>query len=471
MKNNASLAYSFLLVIGDFLALLGAFSAAYILRVKLDPRPLIEQIPAQAYFLTFATVLPLWILVHAFIGLYEQRVYERRFTEIGRLFIGSFLGILVVLGYDFVVQKGLFPARLVPVYGLFIGFSFLVLFRSFAQFVRRALYSFGIGVSNVLIIGSTNATEQIAEAICNTKKTGLRVLAVVAESSQKFKTYEGFDDAIFRLRRPIHSIIQTELYRDQGKNNAILQYSQHNHVAYRFVPGNTDLFVGNITVELFGGLPMIAVHQTALIGWGRIVKRLFDFIAALILLIIIAPLLVLIVLLNLLFTGGIFFRQVRLTRFNHEFRVYKFLTSKKEYTGLTHEQAFKKMGKADQLKAFYDNGEYLENDPRYTKLGLFLRKSSLDELPQLFNVLTGDLSLVGPRALVPHELSVYEKKHAILSVKSGITGLAQVSGRKDISFEERRKLDIFYVQNWTFWLDIIILLKTIRTVLSGSGSK
>jgi undecaprenyl-phosphate galactose phosphotransferase len=100
-----------------------------------------------------------------------------------------------------------------------------------------------------------------------------------------------------------------------------------------------------------------------------------------------------------------------------------------------------------------------------------LRITSLDELPQLFNIIKGDISLVGPRALVPEELESYGGKHAILSVKSGLTGLAQVSGRLDISFEERRQLDIYYVQNWSFWLDCIILIKTIRVVLSSQGSK
>ncbi len=473
MKNNASLVYAFLLVVGDFLALLAAFSAAYILRVKFDPRPLIEQIPALTYFYAVATVLPLWILVHSFIGLYDPDVYERRFKEIGHLFIGSFLGILVVLGYDFVAKKGLFPARLVPVYGLLLGFMFLVLFRSFAQLLRRALYGFGIGISNVLIVGDTDASEQIADAISNTRETGLRVLALVAGRSKKFQTYAGFDDAIFRIRHPIHSIIQTELYHNQEKNNAILNYAQHNHVAYRFVPGNTDLFVGNITVELFAGLPMIAVHQTALIGWGRIVKRLFDVVASLLLLVISSPLWVLVTVGILIFDpkGGIFFKQTRLTRFNREFKCYKFRTLKKKYNGMLPEEGFAAMNKPELAKTFRENGDYLPNDPRMSKIGLVLRQTSLDELPQLVNVLKGDLSLVGPRALVPRELSVYEKRHTILSVKSGLTGLAQVSGRKDISFDERRKLDLYYVQNWSFWSDITILLKTVRMVLTGSGSR
>lgn len=470
MKNNASLAYAFLLVVGDFIALLAAFSAAYILRVKFDPRPLIEQIPALTYFFAFATVLPLWILVHAFIGLYNQRVYERHFREIGHLLLGSMLGILVVIGYDFVTNKGLFPARLVPVYGLGIGFGFLILFRTLARLVRRSLYSVGIGISNILVIGNTTATEQIADAICNTRKTGLQVLAVVAAASPKFKAYPSFEDAVSRLRRPIHGIIQTELYRDQDKNNAIVQYSQINHVSYRFVPGNTDLFVGNITVELFSGLPMITVHQTALTGWGRIAKRLFDLAISALLLIILSPIMFLVAVLIRLFDhkGPVFFKQIRLTRFNREFTCYKFRTLKQKYNGHLPEEGFKLMGKPELVKKFRDNGDYLPSDPRLSKIGLFLRRTSLDELPQLFNVLKGDLSLVGPRTLVPRELNAYEKKHAILSVKSGLTGLAQISGRKNINFDERRTLDVYYVQNWTFWNDVVILLKTLRVIVNSN---
>ncbi len=142
MKNNTSLAYACILIIGDFLALLAAFSAAYILRVKLDPRPLLAPIPATTYFLAFASVLPLWILVHAAIGLYNQAVYERRFVELGRLLVGSFIGILVVIGYDFVVQDNIFPARLVPIYGLGIGIWFLGAISHHGQFFTASIIQF-----------------------------------------------------------------------------------------------------------------------------------------------------------------------------------------------------------------------------------------------------------------------------------------------------------------------------------------
>lgn len=473
MKNNATFAYAIFLIIGDFLALVAAFTAAYILRVKVDPRPVIEQIPALEYLQAFLAVLPFWILVHAFIGLYNSTVYERRFTEIGRLFVGSFLGILVVIGYDFVASGDLFPARLVPVYGLFIGFGFLLLFRTIARIIRRVLYRFGFGVSNVVVVGDTLASQELAFSISDTRTSGYKVLAVVGPGTNRIKKYSTFADAVQHIKEPIHAIIQTELYTNPDRNNEILRYAHEQHASYRFVPGNSDLFVGNIDVELFAGLPVVAVHQTALIGWGRIAKRLFDLSVGCIVTVIALPVMLVISLLIAVFDsrGPILFKQTRLTRFNREFKVYKFRTMKQKYSGLAPEEAFRAMGKPGLSKKYRANGDYLPNDPRVSRIGRFLRRTSLDELPQLFNILKGDISLVGPRALIPQELSEYDKKHTILSVKSGLTGLAQVSGRRDISFEERRKLDMYYVQNWSFWLDISIMLKTLRTVISGDGAK
>ena len=169
--------------------------------------------------------------------------------------------------------------------------------------------------------------------------------------------------------------------------------------------------------------------------------------------------------------GPVLFRQQRLTRFNNVFAVFKFRSMKADFSGMSPEEAFAKMGKPKLAQTYRNNGDFLAKDPRITPIGRFIRKSSLDELPQLFNVIKGELSLVGPRALVPEELNQYAKRHAILSVKSGITGLAQISGRRDIDFDERRRLDIYYVQNWSFWMDVSILIRTIRAVLGGIGAK
>jgi len=478
MKNNASLIYNLFLILGDFLALVAAFGGAYILRVTLDARPLIEAIPALTYLKIFLALLPFWLIIFALLGLYNSSIYEKRFSEIGRLLVGSFIGLLFVIGYNFVSAEPVFPARLVPVYGFGLAFAFLVAFRNLARAIRTVLFGFNMGLTNVLIVGDTKITQELVDSLIDSRRSGYRVMGVVGSKKYTSERYPAlavfasFQEATQAAGDGIHTILQTELYANEDKNREILEHAQTNHIAYRFVPGNTELFVGNIDVELFrSSLPVIAVHQTPLLAWGRVVKRLFDLLAAVALLIITSPLFLLIALfIKLSSDGAIFFRQTRLTRFNQEFQVFKFRSHKPAFSGLTPEEAFTKMNRPELIRVYRENGDQLPRDPRVSRLGRFLRQTSLDELPQLLNVLRGDLSLVGPRALIPQELSLYEKRHAILSVKSGITGLAQVSGRRNITFNERRKLDMYYVQNWTFWLDIVILLKTFRAIIGGKGA-
>lgn len=479
MRNNSATFYRLLLILGDFLALAGAFSAAYILRVKFDDRPLLAQIPAETYLYAILFVLPLWIIVHGSIGLYSREVIENRFAELGRLILGSFLGILVVIGYDFVIEDALFPARLVVVYGLLLGFGFLLVFRTLVRLVRRILFSFGKGTANLLIVGDGKSARSVYEQFVDTPHSGYRIVGVVGAEKGQFghtPVYESLEmahRALARSKKPLHSIIQTKLFKDDEKNSTILSYAQTRHIEYRFIPGASELYTGNIEVELVREIPMVTVHQTALIGWGRIVKHVFDFIAGILLLVILSPLMlataILLKLANL--REPVIFKQTRLTQFDQPFTVYKFRTQKSRFDGTTPEEAFSMLGRHDLVKAYRNNGDHVPNDPRMLRLGNFLRTSSIDELPQFFNVIRGELSLVGPRALVPEELSTYSQKHHILSVKSGLTGLAQVSGRRNISFEERRKLDVYYVQNWSFWLDIVILMKTLRAVIGGIGAK
>lgn len=481
MKSNVSLVYGLFLVVGDFFALVAAFAGAYILRVTINitNEPVHTPVHTSTYLGIFLSLVPFWILLFALLGLYKNSIYEKRFSEIGRLFIGSFIGMLFVISYAYAVNRPVFPGRLVPVLGFGLAFILLILIRNLVRATRIVLFKYGVGITNILIVGNTKVAEELAELLANSKVSGYKILGVVGDKIKISKDFPGlrifndFEEATTKLRTDdIHSIVQTELYVSGKQNNEVLEFAQTNHIAYRFIPGNSELFVGNIDVELFrSSIPVIAVHQTALFGWGRIVKRLFDLSLGGLLLVIASPFMLVIAAINIFASGSVFFRQTRLTRFNQKFRVFKFQSHYKKYDGTTPEEAFVTLGKPELARKYRENGDYLENDPRITPFGRFLRKTSLDELPQLINVIRGDLSLVGPRALIPQELNVHAKRHAILSVKSGITGLAQVSGRRDISFEERRKLDLYYVQNWSFWLDLTILIKTIRVVLGSTGAK
>lgn len=479
MKNNASLVFNVCLIIGDALAITVAFTVAYILRVTLNHQRLSASVHAHTYLAILVSLLPFWILIFGLLGLYNVRVYDKRFSELGRLLVGSFIGILFIISFSYMTSTVIFPARLVTVYGFGLAFFFALTFRTIARGLRRALFSYGFGINNVLIVGNTKTTGRLIDALDNTPVTGYLVLGVVGglkhslHKNRPCREYQSFSEAIDDLKnQQLHTIIQTELYAAGEHNDEILTYAQENHIAYRFVPGNSELFVGNLEVDLFHAVPIIAVHQTALIGWGRVVKRLTDLLIGGLFLIIALPfMLVIAIIIKLSDWGPVVFRHERLSRFNTPVRVFKFRSHRPAYSGLEPEEAFTKMGRPELIRAYRDNGDQLPNDPRLSLIGGFLRRYSLDELPQLFNVVRGDISLVGPRALVPYELEQSKQKNLILSVKSGLTGLAQISGVSDLSFAERRKLDLYYVQNWSFQGDLVIIAKTFWVVLFHQGTR
>ncbi len=481
MKSNASLIYNLFLVVGDFLALVAAFAAAFIIRGRLSKVPVAHPIPAHTYIDLFLVLLPFWILIFAVLGLYNSSIVEKRFQELGRLLIGSFVGLLFVISYGYAENRVIFPARLVPVYAFILAFLLLVLIRNIVRELRIMLFGFNVGITNILIVGNTKVSKDIIRSLADSKVSGYKIIGVVGNKSHTQEKYpqilvfEDFELAISKLKAgDIHSIVQTELFSSGEKNSRILEFAQTNHIAFRFVPGNSELFVGNITVELFrASIPVIAVHQTPLIGYGRIIKRLVDIVLSILLLIPGLPIMLIITVCMKIFdpAGPVIYRDARLTRFGNIIKVFRFRSMKKAYSGMMPEVAFTKMGKPELIKPYRDNGDYMEDDPRISSIGKFLRATSLDELPQLFNILRGDISFVGPRALSSIELNQYHKKDLILAVKSGLTGLAQVSGRRDISVEERRRLDLYYVQNWSIWLDLTIILKTVKVVFSRSGAK
>ena len=477
MKNNNSLIYNLFLIIGDVVALVAAFLGAFFVRAHLFNAPVAHPVHVTTYILVFSALLPFWVLTFALLGLYNHSIYEKRFSEIGRLFIGSFIGMLFVVFWNYLSLKPILPSKLVVIFGFAFGFIALVIVRNIIRLSQTLMFRFRVGLTNVVLTGNTAAARELVESLYNSRRSGYYIVGVVGSERAVYghsniKNYPDFRTMLKSVKADsFDAIIQTELYVDESRNQEILEFAQRHHIAYRFVPGNTELFVGNIDVELFrSAIPVIAVNETALFGWGRIVKRLFDILVGGLLQLIALPfMLIIAIVIKLYDHGPILLKQTRLTRYDQKFTVYKFRTIKKTYHNLSPEAAFTKMGEPQLITAYRDNGDQIPHDPRYSKLGNFLRATSLDELPQLFNIVKGDISLVGPRSLVPEELEVYAKRHTILSVRSGLTGLAQVSGRRNISFEERRKLDLYYVQNWSFWLDLTILAKTIGAIIDKRG--
>ncbi len=209
-----------------------------------------------------------------------------------------------------------------------------------------------------------------------------------------------------------------------------------------------------------------------MVGWGAIVERIFDQITSTILILLLSPVFISLILLQkILNPGPVFYLSKRLSRFSEPIQLIKFRSMGAKYGKKDAAEEFREMGREDLAHEYEVNRKVL-NDPRITWFGNLLRKTSLDELPQFFNVWKGDLSLVGPRPILPQEMKLAHGRTALLhSVKSGVTGLWQVSGRSELSFDERIELELFYAQNWSFWLDIKILFKTVGVVLFSRGAK
>lgn len=478
MPSKNTKLYSVILMTADFFVLLAAFTVAYILRVQVDSRPLVNPVYAFDYLVTALTILPLWIIVFASLGLYSSHVYNRRLSEWGRLFIGVIIGILTVIGWEYATGNHFFPARLVALYALGASFVLILVERELMRLLRTLAFRYGIGISRVLIIGSSPATADIAENLAATGRSGYLIVAMATPKKhvpyrRGITHYADIETALRSIKaQRIDTIIQTDLDGYGEVSEKILSAAQINHVRYNFIPGQPEFYTGKNTIDVFLGYPMISVSQTPLIGWGSVFKRVFDLFLVLITIPVWGALYLLIALCQKLFNRGpVLYSSTRLSRFSEPVQLYKFRSMGRQYGGKDAAEEFMDMGRPDLAKEYKQNHKVVD-DPRITMFGKFLRSTSLDELPQLLNVIKGDISLVGPRPILPQEVNFSPNKTALLhSVRSGLTGLWQVSGRSDLSFEERIDLETFYAQNWSFILDLKILLKTIRVVLFRTGAR
>jgi len=472
--------YSLILILADIFTILVSFLLAYIIRVRLDHRPLLSTVYGVDYLHAFLLIIPIWIIIFAALGLYKSSTYNRRLVEWSKIAIGSFIGILLIIGWQYVSLKTILPARLVAVYGLIAAFVLIVTEREILRLIRGLMFRYGKGVSRVLLIGASGATSDIAINLANTAKSGYHIIAIagpkkIVPDELKVKHYSSAEEALKDIEtNNISAIIQTDLYDSAERNQQILGAAQSHHISYNFIPGEAEFYSGKNTIDVFLGYPMISVYQTPLIGWGAIAKRIFDLVVGSLLTIILSPVLLIIyVIMKVTDPGPALFIGPRLSRFSEPIKLIKFRTMKHlpGYDQKDAAEEFRAMGRND-LALEYEKNRKVENDPRITKFGSFLRKTSLDELPQIFNVLRGDLSLVGPRPILPQESKLIKGRASLLhSVKSGMTGIWQVSGRSELTFDERIELELYYAQNWTFWLDIKILFKTIGVVLHKKGAK
>ena len=464
----------------DFFLTWLAFALAYQIRSRTDLIPGI-QLPVdlqqfqpwdQYLYFTFWTSLFL-VIILAVNRMYSLRVTTRLAQEFYKILFFSLAWLTLLIAYFFLARE-LFFSRLVLAYSWILTVILITFGRIIIKTIQHYLLKKNIGRRRILFVGINEITQKLFQTLKN--DLTYKIIGAVddhpPQDTGNLTVLGTLDKLKYLVRRHhIEEIIQTKADLQKADDADILEFCRENHLQYSFVPDLLQVQRSNIEIHQVGALPLINLKLTSLDGWGKVSKRIFDLVAASIFLILLGPLMLIIALLIKLDSKGtILFKFLddgkhlvkRVGQYSRLFYCYKFRTMKMN----THNLRYTELANQDIRK----NSPMvkIKNDPRVTKIGRFLREFSLDELPQLINVIKGEMSLVGPRPHLPEEVAQYKKHQKFaLALKPGITGLAQVSGRSDLDFEEEVKLDTYYTEHWSIWLDLKILLRTMFVVLSG----
>jgi len=446
----------------DLIALLLAGTSAYWLRFTpwaLSLRPVVFQLTFHDFFSLVFWVALSWIVMFAIAGLYSANPNRRFASDIVRIFLASSLGLAAIAVYVMFTQQ-LFDSRFLVVAAWGFAIVYVIFGRLLLRGLKALLYRKGMGLRRVVIIGSDVVADRITKALESRKELGYAVVGV-------FKTFSKETEAASALLN-IDELFFTNPRAHENEAVAAIEFCNQHHNVFKY---SADLFAtiaSNMSVHPLAGIPIVELQRTPLDGWGRVVKRGFDVVVSIIALILLSPLFFLIACVIALETGRpIIYKNERVGLRGKPFFTFKFRSMYQEDStgpqfGASGKKAEKKEQELIKKKSARIGPIYkIPDDPRVTPFGRFLRRSSMDELPQFLNVVKGEMSVVGPRPHQPREVRQYERTYKqVFTLKPGITGLAQISGRSDLSFEEEMKLDIFYIEKWTVLLDMIICLKT-----------
>jgi exopolysaccharide biosynthesis polyprenyl glycosylphosphotransferase len=457
--------YVKLLLVIDFGATLIATLAAFVLRFQGAPY-------ADWYLVLSLLIPPMWVGLLALTHAYERRVlfvggeeYQRVLRAGVRLTLGIAL-VSYVANAD--LARGYLSIALVLTTLLSLSGRFVL--RKLLHRARRR----GACMHRVLVLGHASAVAQMTAQLHRRSHHGLQVVGACLPACQLGDAAKAVDVPVFgALGAAANSAAAAGADTVMVLSCPELDGAMLRRLAWDLERDDIDLIVSSslvdtagdrITVRPVDGLPMMHIEHPRLSGGRRLIKSVFDVSVAALLLLLLVPLLSLIALVIRLDTGGpVFFRQVRVGRGGESFRMYKFRTM--------HTDAEARL---DAMRRQNESAGVLfkiRDDPRVTRSGRFLRRYSLDELPQLINVLLGGMSLVGPRPPLPSEVERYpQDMRRRLVVKPGMTGLWQVSGRSDLSWEDSIRLDLQYVENWSLTVDLVILMRTAAVVMRGAGA-
>ncbi len=415
---------------------------------------------------------PVWMAVLVHEGAYTKKLTF--WDEVKLLWRTSFFSTIAILT---IVTLGK-VSYLSRTFILLIGLFTLILFPLLRISVKRWILHIGLLKSKVLILGTNDIAKRTVDALQKEPNMGYEVIGYVDddETSKKrdingIKVHGHFG----RLERYLNNCdIQDIVIATQGIDKSsladLINRLQHKARSVLYIPDLSGMaVVGTELVHFFQDqFIALEIKNNLARPLNFFIKKLFDYtVSFLLFLVLIVPLIIISILIRLTSPGPAIFKQQRLGKDGELFLCYKFRTMYEDA-----DERIKTIIATDQdAKEEWQTYWKLKNDPRITKVGNFLRKTSLDELPQIWNVLKGEMSLVGPRPYLPREWdSLKEHSEIIHSVHPGITGLWQVSGRSDSSYEKRLSLDSWYVRNWNLWLDIVILIRTVHVVLKKEGA-
>lgn len=482
----SEIAFGILRIPVDFLMTVLAFFLAYQIRLhNLIPvpgsifqlptetgGPLAEVFPPLDEYVRFSAIAAVFvILIAAANRMYSLKSTSKFSRELRQIFWVATTWLMGMIAYFFLTRT--FPfSRLALIYTWLLAMILIASGRLVIRTIQFFLLKAGIGKKKILFIGDNAITHRLMKAL--SKDHSYKIVGYLDNRPQAEKTvrYLGTLEELGPTvkKHQIEEIIQTKTDLEHQQAADILAFCREHHLNFSFVPDLLEMQQANIETETWGDIPVIKLKPTPLDGWGKVTKRAFDIVGSMLGLIILSPVFLLTAAaIKLDSKGTVFFKYLddgsrvkRVGEHGKSFNFYKFRTMYPNTHNLRYTKLAEKNIRKDSPLV------KIKNDPRVTRVGRFLRKTSIDELPQLINVLKGEMSLVGPRPHLPEEVAKYEKHHKfVLAIKPGITGLAQTSGRSDLNFEEEVRLDTYYIEHWSPWLDLVILFKTFGVIFKA----
>lgn len=450
-----------------------SLALAYYLRFQNPWWPYHGQFSAYFYSRMVFGLVPIWVGIFALYNLYDSEYLFGGTKEYARIFNANTFGLMSVVLYSFLFRDmdiDISRGWLLTAWALSITLLNLHRFT-----FRRLVYGLrqqGMFRKRVVIVGANEESEAIWQQFKMAEQAGIDVVGFVDNTlplNSRFKGTPilGRTDDLKEIVRQYHLdelvVAPTALSRKELLN-LYRAFGTNGSAQLRLSPGIFELYTSGVRVTETGNVPLVTLNKLRITGIDAFLKHALDYTLAAIGIIFLAPVfLLLAVAIKLDSPGPVFHRRRVVGANGKEFDAFKFRTMRAD--------ADEYLDRHPELKREFEETGKIKNDPRITGLGRLLRKTSIDELPQLLNVLRSEMSLVGPRMITPAEMEKFGKwQHNRTTVKPGLTGLWQISGRSDVSYPERAKLDMYYIRNYTIWQDIKILIGTVGTVLRGEGA-